>query len=49
MSTKKLNKLGDNKIFNFKKWNRNQKGKVCKPVRDQKAWKQIKDGAQGLL
>ena len=31
------------KIFNFKKGNRNQKRKVCKQVKE---WKQLKNEAQ---
>ena len=30
----------------FKKGNRDRKLKVCKQVRNQKVWKQAKDGAQ---
>ena len=43
MLPQKLNKL---KNFNFKKGNRDQERKVCKQVRDQKVWKQVKDIAQ---
>ena len=30
----------------LKKGNRDRKWKKCKQVRDQKVWKQVKDGAQ---
>ena len=43
---KKLNKLDDRKIFNFKKGIGIESEKVCKQVRDQKVWKQVKDGVQ---
>ena len=34
------------KIFNFEKGVQGLKVKVCKQVRDQKVWKQVKGGAQ---
>ena len=37
------------KIFNSKKVNRDQKWKVCKRVRDQKVWKQVKDSAHAVI
>ena len=41
------NKLDDRKNFQIlKKGNRDQKWKVCKQVRYQKVWKQVKDAAQ---
>ena len=46
---KKLNKLqNDLKICNLKKRIGIEIEKVCKQVRDQIVWKQVKDTAQGL-